>query len=406
MKVPADQVLADRKRDLNDLVPDDFIVDPYPLYEQLRETAPVHFASEMGPSPGEWLVTRYEDVTEVLSNTAKYKPAEGGDSIKGATFLCEGAEHKRLREIQLKSLQNKVLLARVEPLVQEHIDKLLDPVRGIGRLELVKSILRPLSITVVGHLYGDHEIPLHTMARWADGMWEAFELALDDDPERLALLDQTYSEVMAVYPGLLDSLTRDQVPAYYLANLEFSDLTRDEVLAQLPFAMMNHREPGDVLSLMMWALLSHPEEGKRCTADFRLMRSAVDETLRWDGLLGATTRVTKCPVELSGTSVPEGALIATMLAASNHDERRFTAPTEFRVDRNEGLHNSFGTGPHTCLGAPIIRAFCSVGAKILFEKLPNLRLAENAPGVREDGCMQRRLSSLWVEWDVPQPAAA
>lgn len=397
------------KPDLPELEARDLGVDPYPLYKELRDRAPVVFAPKIGPCPGEWLVTRYEDVREVLTDTEKYKPGDGG-VLAGLVSTFEGEEHARVREVLRDGLQNKVLLARIEPLVQEHIDALLDPFISIGRLELVESVLRPLSLIVVGHLYGDHEIPLHTMGRWADGMLEWIELQLVDDGERLALLEQTVAEVRAFYSALLDSLTRDQVPAYYLASLQFSHLTRTEVLAQLPVAIMNHREPGSVLSLMMSALLSHPEQAEQCIADSRAMRRAVDETLRWNGQLTATLRVTKCPVTLSGTEVPAGALVSPMLAASNHDEDRFSAPEQFRVDRQEGSHNSFGTGPHTCLGVPIMRTFCSIGARILFEKLPNLRLAQDAPqdapGVRMHGYNVRHLSSLWVEWDPPQAAAS
>ena len=63
-----------------------------------------------------------------------------------------------------------------------------------------------------------------------------------------------------------------------------------------------------------------------------------------------------------------------MLASANHDERNWTEPERYDVQRKEGSHLAFATGPHLCLGARLARYETRTAWRLLLERLPGLRL--------------------------------
>ncbi len=68
-----------------------------------------------------------------------------------------------------------------------------------------------------------------------------------------------------------------------------------------------------------------------------------------------------------------------MLASANHDERNWTDPERYDIDRKEGSHLAFATGPHLCIGARLARYQARVAWRVLLERLPGLRLDPERP---------------------------
>ena len=161
------------------------------------------------------------------------------------------------------------------------------------------------------------------------------------------------------------------------------------------------RAPGIVfallIALVVWALGSNPSQLDEVRSDRSLVRAAVEETLRWAGPVGTSTRQTTRAVELGGLELPEGALIGAVLSSANRDDRRWTDPDRFDVHRREGAHLAFAVGTHFCLGAWFGRHLARVSLEILLERLPNLRLDPDRPAALH-GWEFRAPDSTWVRW--------
>ena len=131
------------------------------------------------------------------------------------------------------------------------------------------------------------------------------------------------------------------------------------------------------------------------------MKAAVEETLRWAGPVGTSTRQTTRPVDARrGRSWRQGALIGAVLSSANRDPRRFTEPDRFDVHRKEGAHLAFAIGTHFCLGAWFGRHLARVSLDVLLDRLPSLRLDPDRP-VTLSGWEFRAPDSTWVRWDAP-----
>ena len=176
-------------------------------------------------------------------------------------------------------------------------------------------------------------------------------------------------------------------------------MTRDEIVANTKLMLSGGlQEPRDLIALVLWALLTHPEAHAEVMADRSLVKAAVEETLRWVGPVGTSTRQATQDVELAGVTLPEGALIGAVLSSANRDPRRFTDPDRFDIHRREGAHLAFSTGGHFCLGAWFGRYLTRVAVDAALDRLPNLRLDDDHP-VEILGWEFRAPLSLYTRWD-------
>ncbi|MEX0860930.1 MAG: cytochrome P450, partial [Cucumibacter sp.] len=111
--------------------------------------------------------------------------------------------------------------------------------------------------------------------------------------------------------------------------------------------------------------------------------ATVEECLRFDPPLHMFTRWALSDLTLEGGIVlKKGDEIGLMLAAANRDPQRFPDPGRFDPARADNANVSFGAGIHFCIGAPLARIELQVALKVLFDRLPGLRLA-GAPHYRD-----------------------
>jgi cytochrome P450 len=177
-------------------------------------------------------------------------------------------------------------------------------------------------------------------------------------------------------------------------------MTREEIVANTKLMLSGGlQEPRDVIALVIHALGSNPEQLEQVRSDRRLVKPAVEETLRWAGPVGTSTRQTTETTELAGVKLEEGALVGAVLSSANRDPRRFTDPDLFDVLRKEGAHLAFAVGNHFCLGAWFGRHLARVSLDILLDRLPGLRLVTERPATLS-GWEFRAPDSMWVHWDA------
>jgi len=120
------------------------------------------------------------------------------------------------------------------------------------------------------------------------------------------------------------------------------------------------------------ALLAHPDQLARVSADPRLIPGLVEETLRYDGPVQFLTRRTTREVELYGQRIPAQASVVALLGSANRDERRFADPDRFDVARDARGHVAFGFVAHFCLGASLARLEAKAALEALVPELPRL----------------------------------
>ena len=148
------------------------------------------------------------------------------------------------------------------------------------------------------------------------------------------------------------------------------------------------------------ALLKHPEQMRRLRDDPALVRSAVEEGLRYDGAVLLLQRIAREDLRLRGQTIRQGELLYLSLGAANRDPEMFSEPDRFDVGRSDNRHLAFGVGPHLCLGMTLARRELEVALGRLVQRLPRLRFDGERPVRRRaDSLLFRGLEALPVRFD-------
>ena len=357
--------------------------DPYPVYERLRAEEPVSHVDAVGL----WLVTRWDDVNYVDKTPGLFS-AETEPSTLNRTFGknllgSEGSYHERIRSIIYPAFRVQAIGHYPDEVITPIANELIDGFADRGEVEFVSEFAEPLSTRVVKRTLGLADIADETLRRWFA------ELALgaanfEGDPEKQAVADKASLEVNETIQPILDRL-EDEPDDTVLSNMLHSEvdgerLAREEIQANLKVMIVGGLQAGtDLIALSLWALLSHPEQAAQVASDHSLVNQAVEEGARWHSPVGTSTRQTTRETELAGVKLEKGALIAAVLASANRDARNWTQPDCYDIHRREGAHLAFATGPHLCIGARLGRYEARASWKLLFERLPNLRLDADRP---------------------------
>jgi hypothetical protein len=376
--------------------------DPYPIYARLRDEEPVSWV----PAVQLWLVTRYDDVRHVDLNPDVFMAATDPSTLNrtmGVNMLgSEGSDQQRIRRVVEPPFRPRDVEERTQGMIPALAHELIDGFEARGSCDLFTEFADPMSVRSLRFMLGLDEVPWEDLLRWNQGLMPGLA-NFEADPDKQAPADRASAELGDAIGGVLDRLKTEpdgSVLSWMLHSSGEDALTREEIVANTRLMLSGGlQEPRDLIALTVYALGSHEEQLEAVRGERTLVKPAVEETLRWAGPVGTSTRQTVRATELAGVQLPEGALIGAVLSSANRDPRRFSDPDRFDVRRRQGAHVAFGAGAHFCLGAWFGRHLARVSLDVLLDRLPGLRLDPDRP-VTLSGWEFRAPDSTWVRWDV------
>lgn len=358
-----------------DLTLEQLSIDPYPALAALRANEPVAFV----PSLDLWLVTRWDDVMAVTVDETRFISSTEPswlNTVLGVNMLgSDGAEHRRLKDATQPAFAPRALSSWVGGRLPELCHELIDAFPADQPVDLMSAYAEPIAVIALADALG------WSNAHWSDiGAWTKGVCAglanFDNQPEpaRLAAAANQASGDSII--EALGNLRACPVSSGLQGIVEHPNaLTDDEIIANVRLMMSGGiNEPRDGICLVAGALLSHPDQLRRCREQ-GLWRAAVEETMRWISPVGTATRQVAADTELAGVRLPQGSLVAGVLSSANRDEQRWTRADLFDIDRREGASLAFAHGAHVCLGAWLGRQTMRVAVEILFGRFPDLTLA-------------------------------
>jgi cytochrome P450 len=283
-------------------------------------------------------------------------------------------------------------------------NELVDGFADRGDVDLFTEYCDPMSVRSLQFMLGLDEVPWEDILRWNEGMMPGLA-NFEGDPDKQAPADRASAQLGEAIERVMDRLEDrpDDSVLSWMSRYERDGerMTRAEIVANTKLMLSGGlQEPRDLIALTVWALGSNPDQLRLVREDRSLVKAAVEETLRWAGPVGTSTRQTTRATELAGIALERGALIGAVLSSANRDPNRFTRPDRFDIGRKEGAHLAFAIGTHFCLGAWFGRHLARVSLDVLLDRLPNLRLDAERP-VKVSGWEFRAPDSTWVRWDAP-----
>lgn len=369
-----------------------FYLDPYPFYAQLHTVCPRFVWEEYG----HWCFAGWDDVNALLrdkrfgrqvlhvatrdelgwppplEHTTDFDAAE-----RHSLLSLEPPEHTRLR-----TLVNRAFVSRkvesLRPEIESLANELIDSVEAAGEAELLRDFAAPLPVIVIAAMLG---VPRHMAPQlldWSNRMVRMYMFNrtrdTDMDSNRAARDFMAYLRTLAAEkrarPG-------DDLISYMIETEHRGQKLTEAELVSTAILLLNAgheatvHQTGNAIKCLVErgnvsALFASPEQ----TA------ATVEECMRFDAPLHLFTRFALEDLDLGdGIRLKKGDEIGLMLGAANRDPSRFAAPGKFDPFRTDGAQVSFGAGIHFCIGAPLARLEMQIALKILFDRLPNLRLA-------------------------------
>ncbi len=163
-----------------------------------------------------------------------------------------------------------------------------------------------------------------------------------------------------------------------------------------------------LIGMSLRTLGDHPEFQQRLRDDHSLIAPFVEEMLRTEAPLKGSFKLAKVRTTVGGVELAPGTTVFVMTDAASRDPRHFDDPNEFRLDRPNGRqHLAFGTGIHSCAGAPLARAETHATIVRFLERMSDIRISEEHHGTPEarryeydPTYMLRGLRELHLEFDA------
>jgi cytochrome P450 PksS len=299
--------------------------------------------------------------------------------LKQQMLMKDGAEHHRLRTACNYGFTPS-MLDRAQPLIQQVVDDLLDEVAPRGRFDLAADLAQPLPAVVIAELFGIPASDRGLFQGWSDDIAKFWGGTLGDPEQAARAANAAVLSLERYFLALLEK--RRQQPGEDLMSLLLQGqaegrLSAEEVCHQCILLLgAGHTTTIDQLSNSVYTLLTHPEQWRKLCADPGLIRSAVDECLRYDGAVPLIHRVAVADLEIGGQMIRKGQAVYLSLAAANRDPEVFAEPDTFDISRTNNRHLAFGAGPHVCIGAGLARRELEIGLLALVRRMPNLHLVE------------------------------
>ena len=351
--------------------------DPYPIYERLREEAPIYHNEPYDF----WALSRHEDVQKALTNWQLFSSSRGDllDILRAGVELPKGVvmwEDPPLHTTH-RGLISRVFtpkrMAQLEDQVRAYCIRCLDPLFDSYGFDIITELASMLPMRVIGMLLG---IPKQDQV--------AVRNKTDRDlrtrpgqPMVIVESEMVTGEMFAEYIEWRSNHPSDDLMTMLL-NAEFEDetgetrtLTRQEVMTYTSvLAGAGNETTGRLIGWLAKVLADHPDQRRLVVEDRSLLQNTIEETLRYEPTGHASARYVTGDIEYYGTTLPAGSAVLLLMASANRDRRRFEHPDTYDVLRKDVQHLTFGYGLHFCLGTHLARLEGRVALDELLNRWP------------------------------------
>jgi cytochrome P450 len=367
--------------DIEKLAPD-FYADPYPTYRALRKHEPV----KRMPN-GTYFLTRYDDLLTVYKNTKIFSSDKKKEFAPkyGACLLYEHhttslvfndpPAHTRVRRLIMGALSPRAI-AEMESDLITLVDRLLAKLAAKGDVDLIEDYAAAIPIEVIGNLLGVPREEREPLRGWSLAILGALEPVIGAETfarGNTAVRDfLSYLETLVARrrakPG---NPERDVLTRLIQGDEGGERLSEKELLHNCIFLLnAGHETTTNLIGNGLVTLSANPSEKRRLIENPQLIKTAVEEILRFESSNQFGNRMTTERVELGGVPLDGGTSVTLCIGAANRDPLQFNDPEKFDVARNPNRHLAFGSGAHQCAGMALARLEGAIAISRFLARFP------------------------------------
>jgi cytochrome P450 len=400
------RALFDLRANYNALFGGGYEDDPYPIWADLREQAPVHpgvvheltgfegpafFHGLPYPDRPHFSAFSYNACDSVYRNDRVFASSPvaielSTDDVSPLNSLLSmgGNQHRRYRSL----VQPSFVPARAQWWIKNWIETtvgiLIDSFQDRGRAELNVDFCAAIPVLTITGSFG---VPVEQALDIREALGDPSKVVEIIRPIVSARRESPEDDLISI---LVEAEIKDEDGTTH--RLTDAEIYSFSVLLLTAGSGTTWKQMGITLA----ALLQRPEMLQAVRDDRALLRPAIEESLRWMPTDPMFSRWVTEDIDFHGVHVPKGSVLHICLGAANRDPARWERPDDFEITRSPKPSLAFGNGAHICLGMHVARAEMTVGINALLDRLPNLRLDPDAEPPRYIGFYERGATAIPV----------
>jgi cytochrome P450 len=373
-----------------DILDEDYVADPYPVWDDLREQCPIAHSDRWG---GSWLPTKYTDVQRiaqdhdhfssidvgVLSFTDEERPPPPID-IPLHPIDADQPVHTWTRRLLLPWFSH-TRVAQYEPYTRELCNTLIDEFIESGSADAAGQYARQIPVRVISLILGVPDELADTFTGWVQDMLEFAH----DEARSSSSRDQMIAYLLGLVeerrtnPGddLISDLLHTEVDGENIDDLIVMGIVALTLIAGVDTTWSS-------IGSAMLHLATHPDDVQRLIAEPEIMPLAIEELLRAYSPV-TMARITVEDIEVAGCPMKAGDKVLMNFPGANRDPEVFENPDDVILDRAQNRHVAFGAGIHRCAGSNLARMELTVAVEEWIRRIPSFGLADNAEVTRAGG---------------------
>ena len=377
---------------------DEILQDPYPTYARLLDEGPLHYV-DVGSKWSVWSVFGHAECSLIakdprcsakraqqmllplpLSRQAEFSELARMFSLW--LIFMDPPDHTRLRKLLNKGFSSTAIES-LRPQVENLVDRMLKPLKPGMEIDLLSEFAYPMPVSVISEMMG---VPEALHGKFAD--WSRAIALFRGSPNRTVEHAHAAQDAMLHLTDYFRKTVAerkrnkgsDLISLLIDIEEEGEVLTEEEVYAQcIALLFAGHETTRNLIGNGMYTLLQHPEQMAELRENPEMIRSAVEELLRFESPVQFTARVLKEDIELCGQHIPKKWTILCMLGAANRDPKRFKDPNQLDLKRLNNQHLAFSAGPHACIGGQLARLEGQIAILNLVQRFPDMKLVGPRP---------------------------
>ena len=380
-----------------DLLSKEFAYNKPEYYKWLRQEAPVARCKYV--TGHAYVVSRYEDCVALLKDPRVIRDNRTIDTstpllpsfiplpkstelILHSMIGSDEPDHKRLRSLVHQAFTRKSmseLSSRIDQLTNNLLDQAEAKSKAEGSIDLKEAYALPIPVTVIQEMVGVADEDMPRFYEGIEAVVKGFSgvrviLTMLWDVPRLSRFVRELIDRKRENPG------NDMLTGLIQAEEEGQKLSEDEIVSMVFLLIAaGYQTTVHLITNGVVALLQHPDQLAKLRANPDLIESAVEEILRFTSPVYVTELAYAGEdMVLHGVNIAKGEVVTACIGAANHDPAMFENPEVFDIERSPNKHLGFGSGIHSCLGAPLARMETKIALTNLMKRNPNLRLAINS----------------------------
>ncbi len=377
---------------------DAILQDPYPTYTRMLEEGPLHFI-DMGGQWAVWAVFGHAECSAVAKDprlSAKraqqmiitLPPSSQHEFTELARMLglwlifMDPPEHTRLRKLLNKGF-SPAAVEGLRPQVEAIVDQMLEPLKHGSAVELMREFANPMPVRIISEMLGIPQSLHDTFVNWSRAI-----ALFRGNPNRTVEQARAAQDALL---GLTDYFRKtvadrrrnkgnDLISLLIDIEEDGEVLTEEELYAQcIALLFAGHETTRNLIGSGMYTLLQHPHETAELREKPEMIRTTVEEILRFESPVQFTARVLKEDIEVCGQRIPKRWSILCMLGAANRDPKQFKEPNQLNLKRLNNQHLAFSAGPHFCIGSQLARLEGQIAILKLVQRFPEMKLTGPRP---------------------------